>query len=70
LSINIPDCGTARMFWTKICGTPMVKRHGLTMDVSYLKFNSTIVKDGGLVNTSYFDKDTDNYAFTVPPNVN
>lgn len=48
----------------------MVKRHGLTMDVSYLKFNSTIVKDGGLVNTSYFDKDTDNYAFTVPPNVN
>lgn len=70
LKINIPECGTARLYWTKICGTPMVKRHGLTIDLSVKKYNQTIVEDGGLLNSSYFDRDVDNLAFTVPENVN
>lgn len=48
----------------------MVKRHGLTIDLSVKKYNQTIVEDGGLLNSSYFDRDVDNLAFTVPENVN
>ena len=33
------------------------------MDIEYGKYNSTIVKNGVLIDTSYFDKDLDNYVF-------
>lgn len=70
LAFNIPDCGTAHIHWKKICGNPLVKRQWLSMDVAYKQYNQSIVKNGELVNQSYFDRDVDNLVFTVPPNVN
>lgn len=40
------------------------------MDIEYGKYNYTMVKNGLLVNASYFDSDLDNFVFSVPSNVN
>lgn len=40
------------------------------MDIEYGKYNSTIVKNGVLVDASYFDADLDNFVFQVPSNSN
>lgn len=46
LDIDVPDCGSAKVCWKKICGNPLMPRHGLTMEVEFGQYNQTIVKDG------------------------
>lgn len=70
LDINVPDCGQAHIFWKKICGNPLVAREGFSVDVEYHQYNQSIVRNGALVDASYFDKDLDNYVFQVPSGSN
>ncbi|CAK68853.1 unnamed protein product (macronuclear) [Paramecium tetraurelia] len=67
---NIPSCGSAKIYWQKLCGSPLIKRHGLNVDALIKSYNQTVVKDGELVNKAYWDKDFDNFVFTVPANLN
>jgi hypothetical protein len=66
----VPDCGKTHIFWKKVCGNPLMPRSGLSMDIEYGKYNHTIVRNGLLVNASYFDSDLDNLVFSVPSTIN
>jgi hypothetical protein len=55
LAFDIPECGAASIFWKKLCGNPLVNREGFYIDMTYKGFNTTIVKNGLVVNSSYFD---------------
>ena len=38
LQIQIPDCGTTRVYWKKICGDPLMPRDNLNVDIHIKKF--------------------------------
>lgn len=38
--------------------------------MTYKGYNATIVKNGLVINSSYFDQDLNNFVFTVPADVN
>jgi hypothetical protein len=69
LEFNVPDCGRTHIFWKKICGNPFMPRYGFTMDIEYGNYNYTMVKNGLLINASYFDADLDNFVFSVPSTI-
>lgn len=66
LSFTLPGCGMAYVHWKKLCGNPTQPRDGFTMDLEENGQNRTIVKNGMLVNSLEFDKDLDNYFYSVP----
>jgi hypothetical protein len=70
LEFNVPDCGKAHIYWKKLCGNPFMPRSGLSMDIEFGNYNYTMVKNGLLINASYFDADLDNFVFSVPSNIN
>jgi hypothetical protein len=66
LKFEVPNCGTETIYWKKLCGNPLVNREGLYIDMQFKNLNTTIVREGLIVNASYFDDDLENFVFTVP----
>lgn len=66
LSFTLPGCGSSYVHWKKLCGNPTQPRDGFTMDLEENGQNRTIVKNGMIVNSLEFDKDLDNYFYSVP----
>jgi hypothetical protein len=55
LGFDLPGCADTSIFWKKLCGNPLVTREGFNIDMTYKGFNTTIVTNGIVVNSSYFD---------------
>jgi len=54
--MNVPDCGTAYVQYSKLCGNPLAPRTALTIDMTLSNhISTTIVQNGRLLNPSYFD---------------
>lgn len=69
LSMSIPSCGTAYVQYSKLCGNPLSPRKGLEIDMQIgQQVRNNIVRDGIIVNPSYFDADLDSDVVRVPFN--
>lgn len=71
--MDVPGCGKSSIYWKKLCGIPTSKgktkkgpRKGFSIDLKFKSFNQTIVRNGIVINSSYFDKDLDNVVYRAP----
>jgi len=68
--MEISGCGKAYVSWSKLCGNPLMNRQGLVLEMELNSFKKQIIKNGLLVNPSYFDSDLDNNVTRIPHNQN
>lgn len=69
LELNIPDCGTANIYWKKLCGNPITTRDGFTVEMMYKNYKQQIISNGMVNNATYFDADLENYVVNIPRDV-
>lgn len=68
IKIDIPNCGTAKFHWKKVCGYPQTPRAGMRLDVYSTLPKATLVKNGLPHLESYYDKEVEDFSFEVPKN--